>query len=232
MRLEARQSIKQALENPGVRVNWVLAAKLLEPDPEPESSEYRESIRRIRLAPTERDFLAPSEFDQIGAETQIYPPQTGQTLHYLDARTGVVNTYRSLLCVHAPNIFAGRCEQHLLEEIQAHSLTGEFIHPGEAERLLHSQAALARLEEKQRQAVQMLASWSSHGSAAQAQRSPAKPGTADARDQVWGVGPHAAASVQYACVFCGELTSEWWTTFVQGGKRLCKCKACLQRGLR
>jgi hypothetical protein len=231
MRLEARQTIKKALERAGIRVNWTLAARLLDPHGE-EPADGCETPR-LRLSPTERDFLAQSDYDYIDAELLPYPSQIGQTLHYLDASTQTLITYRSLVKVHAPNIFAGRCETHPLSEVHANPLTGEFIHPGEADRLAHSQQALAVQEEKQRQAVERLENFLSRrarGSSASkdAPSGNLKPG----RDQAWGVAPASAGGREYPCVFCGALTSDWWTSFMLEGKRVCKCKECLKQGQR
>ena len=267
MRLEARQAIQAALAQEGLAVTWVLAASLLQPDPDREGA--------VRLSPTERDFAQPCAYDQIGAEVQpahitaTLPADFGGTLHYLDAKSGLLVTCRSLKVVHAPNIYAGRIEAHPLAEVKTDPHSGGFVHPGEIEWLAHSQQALAKLAAAEDRAARRYRLWMEkreRQEAEEAQRAQAVRPNGEVKEEQGGYGVRSSgeaaegwgpAGVEaplpaqpahypaeprpaglsrltgrqaYPCVTCGEVTEDWWTTFVEDGVRRCRCRNCLREG--
>ena len=152
LKLEARQAILAGLRLPGVSTTWVLLSSLLQPEPHnPEN--------QVRLSPTERDFLIESPYDQVGAEKRRFPGSYGRSLHYLDLEQHTLTSYRSLALVHAPNIFAGRRLQSPLAETQAEDQSGEFVHLGEAQALVFSQARIAERLEREKLAAERLESY-------------------------------------------------------------------------
>lgn len=259
MKLETRQLLLTELTPYCRCVHWVLVAALLDIDAKRQNY--------IRLAPTERDFLQTSQYDSIGMECK--PPHMrsapGQTLHYLDANTEILITYRGLEKIHAPNVFTGRREEHSLAEVAIDPDTGEFIHPGEIERLMLSRRALAEIQAAERQAEEKYAQWrrqqmqaAERLSALQqaeehqtAERQAAiqqaqqryeqwrsqlfqdRPAIAPTQTEPHSTNPGSPdflGKQEYPCIICGALTSDWWTTFVQNGIRVCKCRECLKLG--
>ncbi len=212
MKLDARETLRSSLALDGVAVTWVLDSALLNPDPQ--------RLEAIRLSPTERDFLQESAYDSTGDDLQ-----TGQSLHFLDAQAGQWITYRSLHLVHRPNIFAGRCLSHPLAEVTAHPLTGEPVHPGEEERLSRVRRAQTEREAAIRKAEARYQRWMEAHAAGKIPH-PA-PAPAERPRSALGLGTPET----YPCTFCGTLTEDWWTTFLDHGVRKCKCRACLAKGL-
>ena len=144
MKWEARERVKSAFSELGIPVTWVMLSSLLQPDPERHAG--------LRLSPTERDFLAQSQYDQAGSELSRPSEEWGQTMHYLDWRGEKLITYRSLVLVHAPNIFLGTRLEHPLEQVRLDPQTVEPVHPGEAEALLHTRQELERRAQAQEEA--------------------------------------------------------------------------------
>jgi hypothetical protein len=214
LRLPARERIKAALARQATSVNWVLLYNLLQPDPHWNGC--------IRLSPAERDFRVESQFDKIGAEKRYPSNDFGQTLHYLDAGSGRLISYRSLKLVHRPNIFSGRREEHPLAEVLAHPGTGEFIHPGEEQQLQRSLGKLTRRQQEAEQAKTRYEQWLRKSTPLIAPEPVEKP---TIRRDPW------EEPQGYACIFCGEVTANWWTTFVEDGVRKCKCRDCRDKGL-
>lgn len=75
----------------------------------------------------------------------------GRSLHYLDAEQRTLTTFRGLHLVHLPHVFAGQKERHSLATIQVSPQTGEFVHPGEYDRLRRYQQVQAQVEKRRRE---------------------------------------------------------------------------------
>jgi hypothetical protein len=218
LKLEARETIQAALAQTGAAITWVFTTSMLHVDPK--------TPGRIRLSPTERDFTVHSPYDEIGRESRITTQDFGASLHYLDPETQTLVTYRSLDRVHAPNIFSGRIERRILSLTQASPDTGEFVHPGEENRLVVSRDHRARRDAR-------IQRW--------LQPSPQAPladhhpwNTPD--DHPGGVSAAPATLPQSlsqlaVCIYCGEETEDYWMSWIEGGARKCKCHPCLEKGL-
>jgi hypothetical protein len=244
MQFETRQSILSGLRLPGVSVNWLLIATLLQPDP-------HDPQTLVRLSPTERDFLIESPFDQVGAEQRAFSATFGRSLHYLDCEKGLLISYRSLILVHAPNIFRGRRLETPLASLQIDLQTGEFVHPGETDALAYSQAQIANRQQREKEAALRLEAYLSRRRAQPAHDQPGfqHPRWQDAAPSLQNRGEQAKPPASqpladagltpfqghglteksaYLCVVCGRLTEDWWTTFLVDGERKCRCRACLK----
>ena len=206
LKLEARVQIHAAFERLELAVTAVLLSNMLHPDPEHPAW--------LLLSPTERDFLCQTPFDEIGREQRLFAQDFGSTLHYLDLDSQRLITYRSLERVHAPNVFCGRREECLLSDL-AFSAQGLFLYPGEERALTASRGQRLRQAERARRWLEPVVS--------QAARS-----IVPAHSPIDRPAPH---SERVTCIFCGELTANWWTSWSEDGERLGKCRDCLDRGL-
>jgi len=225
MKREARENIKAKLAQPGIMVTWVFVAQLLQIDPDNENGLF--------LSPAERYFLVPSEYDKIGAENSPLRSYHGQTLHYLDAQSETMITYRSLVKVHEPNVYIGRRIENPMGSVRINPKTGEFVHPGEYEQLKHTEQVLERLEDEQRRVKQQLDSWF-----ARPKQSAKETNSIHTSNSMERSGSQAVTSAEtgyssenqeYVCVTCGQKTSNWWNTFVIEGTRKCECRDCLNK---
>ncbi|MCW3099659.1 MAG: hypothetical protein JWL77_5277, partial [Chthonomonadaceae bacterium] len=136
MRAQARADLMESFEQLGVRVIWVLTANLLRPDESDHETAH--------LTTTERALMHSSTFD---GEIRNFRFVAGVSLHYLDALTETLTTFRGLELVHQPNVYRGRREDHLLSEVEIARKTGDFVHPGERERREAVQAEKKRLKQ-------------------------------------------------------------------------------------
>jgi hypothetical protein len=109
----------------------------------------------VDLSPTERDFLGHSEYNK---------PYNinGHNLHYLCGKDGTMTTLRGLELMHPPQRYSfAVLLKHPLKELLT-TAQGEFIHPGESEKMvefkqqnaqneqnkMNEKARLARLQAK------------------------------------------------------------------------------------
>lgn len=207
-----RQQVLDAFEAFQGRVHWVLLSANLHMDP------HREG--RFLLSPTERALLRGSDYDEIGWQARISGEVVGQSLHYLNAGEGKLVSMRSLVCCHAPNVFTGLSTEHPLAQVTAAALTGEFVHPGEDQKLVRSRKAHAEYAAQQRAAEERYLAWFSSDQRAHAEALPGMNSPI-----------RSAGGELYACLHCGQVTGEYWMTVVVDGVRRCKCRECLARGL-
>lgn len=177
---------------------------------------------------------------------QVEAPGEYDSLHYLDDATGHLITCRGLLAVHPPQGYTAELQDHALEEVRILPRTGEFVHPGEAERLqaLQEEARRAALEaERVRRALReaearRMARWVAKVQVSRVKAPvPARPQAAmDPRPEpevsvaapgvLWG-GPVAAVPREapvYTCRLCGRQTRDWVVRYGNTGE--CKCRAC------
>jgi competence CoiA-like predicted nuclease len=238
---DERLNLKSACDRIGLDVQWVFVVDLLHADDHTHFSRDRQSrhsrswdrlsrdqrsrlqqnrlqTSRLHLTTTERTFMRQSAFDTIGNcySARISDPgykQAGGSLHYINPDREILTTYRNLILVHEPQLYAGKRLQTPLAEVQVSNSTGEFVHPGELEQLQQRQSEIA---EQQRQAEERL------------QR---------AKDFLKGASltPRSATTQkaspapnpferQATCKICGRLTSDWVTYF--GQTKECICRDC------
>jgi hypothetical protein len=194
------------------RVHWVLLSENLRLDPH--------RAERFLLSPTERALLSSSAYDEIGWQARLSGEVVGQSLHYLDAAQARLVSLRSLRCCHPPNVYTGLRAEHPLAQVTAGRHTGEFVHPGEDQKLARSRQTRAEYAAEQQAAEERYQAWF-----APAPRPPAD-GPRENR-----LPANDTGGVQYACLHCGQVTGEYWMTLVVDGVRRCKCRECLARGL-
>ena len=132
---EVREQLGKVFRERGVLVQYVFLARMLVRDPEPTLG--------FILGTTEREFMRPSRYGP-------YSEGAYDSLHYLDNATGHLITCRGLLAVHPPQGYGAELQDHALAEVRILPSTGEFVHPGEAERLQAFQEA-ARVKEARRE---------------------------------------------------------------------------------
>ncbi len=121
---QQREALKCGFEQMKVKANWVFLTNMLRED--------EQRADWVHLTTTEREFMLPSDYDQIERGFQDDP---GRSLHYLDPENETLTTFRNLHLIHRPQLYAGRKEKHHLSEMLPLAKTGEFVHPGEHERL-------------------------------------------------------------------------------------------------
>ena len=206
LKLETREQLKDAFAALGLPVTVVLLSSLLRPDPNHPDW--------ILLSPTERDFLRQTPYDEIGRENRLLASEFGSTLYYLDQERECLAVFRSLERVHAPNVFSGRNENCPLETLSV-SPQGDFVLPGEELELGDSRAARLRQVERVRRWLEPAPR------AGSAIRVPVEKTFVDRR---------SAAAEMVTCVYCGSLTANWWTSWMEEGQRLGKCRDCLDLG--
>lgn len=213
---ELRQALLQAFDRLPVQVHWVFISQMLNVE--------AGDPRSIYLTTTEREFMQTTPFDEVQRDMHSF---AGKSLHYLDPQERSLATFRELKRVHRPQRFRGRVEFHLLEQVTASAENGEFIHPGELDRLEQVQSDRRRWEEKLKTAEQALQRISAY--------TPEKPALSTPRS-TWfqepspeeQAGRDPFSSQEATCMFCGKKTSQWW--YLDRKTGLCKCKECLKAG--
>lgn len=210
IKLEARMAILAAFERFGVQVHFLFLQGML--------NEKKEELHSLLLTPTERAFLQATVFDRVPAGAA----EAGKSLHYLDADGLVLTSYRNLVLHHSPNWYKGVKKTSKLQMVRADRLNGEFIHRGEAEGLNAYRKRQARMQAKREKYQEREMAWSQRLSAdrqGRGARWTPEPGTDSDR-----------AADPLPCVYCGQVTSEYWSTFTDNsGRRLCRCRECLER---
>ena len=213
LKLEFREQVQAAFARLGLPVTWILLSNLLRPAPNHPAW--------LLLSPTERAFLCQTAYDQIGREQQIAESDFGATLHYLDQESVTLTSFRSLLRVHPPNVFAARRMVSPLAQVEfaaPQDAGGTFAlsHPGEQRALVSSRVQHARQLERARRWLEP-----SRGIAAQAPLIAIAPAAT----------PPPKPDTQVTCVYCRQLTSDWWASWLEAGQPMGKCRSCLDRGL-
>jgi hypothetical protein len=216
---EARQELLGAFEGGDMAVHWLFVSQMLRPDQDEADCLY--------LTTTERDFRQASAFDLIGARDVSRP---GASLHYLDAEVGRLHTYRSLRLVHSPQLFSGRPVSSPLEQAAADPNDGAFMHPGEAQALDEARRAQAARQALHAQARAVFRQGGGAASRRPVPPIPAPPSAGgDPPPPAPGPPPaHQLGELEAACMFCGQLTSDWWYLDRKTGR--CKCRECLRLG--
>lgn len=219
-----REILQLEFERLGVKINWVFLTSMLHED--------QQITGRIHLTTTERELMQASDYDQIDQDFRREP---GQSLHYLDPENENLITFRSLRLIHAPQLHAGRQEMHPMSEMLVSPKTGEFVHPGEFERLQAWREATVQAKKeweevqrkRQEQETELLqrrlqyhegiGSFSSLPSLTLDEWQP-KP-------------PSAKTTYSYPqeaiCELCGNAATEWYS--FNNVTQTCKCMDCYRR---
>lgn len=218
IKLEPREAILAAFERLGVKVNYVFLQAML--------NEKKEELHSLLLTPTERAFLQPTEYDRVFSGAA----EPGNSLYYLDADLATLTTYRNLTLFHAPNWYKGVKKTGRLETIKADRGSGEFVQRGESEMLNAFRQKSRRLEAKRIRYQQREADWESRLEALKPRLGnggwSAHPGGSSSGS------PGEESGEPLPCAICGQITTDYWSTFLDdSGRKLCRCRECLEREL-
>ncbi len=230
MKLGRRETLVAEFAKRDVIVHWIFLFALLREADDP---------GRVHLTTTERDFRFRSVYDEPVAGSTLF----SGSLHYLDADQGTVTTYRGLHLIHEPQEHQGQKICHPLAEMLVSPKTGEFVHPGEQQRLQEYQQE-KEAEERRRQELQ--SAWKTRGASRQPPREvglastsppeqyavaasdpmvPTRHTQATERTQVPSTLSRRKA---VPCVFCGRVTDDYWS--IDNAKNECMCHDCLRAG--
>jgi hypothetical protein len=228
---QIRDDIQDGLKQAGARGNYLFATTMLREDAsEPD---------QVYLTKTEREFMHQSPYDEHEEGARFIH---GRSLHYLDIATMALTTFRRLHQVHAPHLFAGRKEQHDLSLVLVNPTSGEFVHPGEFERLQQLRQAQREREQREReqrerehQAIleqrERLAQAAHHE---HVHRPGSLPGGSFAavdwrhREVDEERSPGVLQGIEGVCMICGQTTTDWW--YIDRATKQCKCRDCLRQG--
>jgi hypothetical protein len=222
---EKREQIKNCFNNPNFHVNYVFSSGMLRKDTDRSSG--------IHLTTTEREFMQRSIYD----EGNDFGSPARQSLHYLDTQQRNIITFRALFVIHRPLVYEGSEIISELAQVLVSPKNGEFVHPGEHERLKQYLEEKTALERRRKDAQERRKSLMTSFQKPM-DRSPVPPRTSPAvhvTDHVTNhVMDHETALAhplekEGVCIFCGVLTTEWWTLDSRTGE--CKCKSCLRQGM-
>ena len=215
IKLEQRQAILAGLGAEGISAVFVMTLEMLhvpEKDSRPEMRLLLPPRTAALLSPTERAFLRVTPYDEILAgEAGRQAEDPWGSLHYLDVIDEQMVTLRGLVVRHRPNWYEGLRLAGPLDTLQVDPRTGEFIYPGEGQRLDDARARSLRLEEKRRRYQER-------------SREPLPPPGAFLRGEPCA-DPQPEA---LPCASCGQITTEYWSTFYLGDRKVCRCRECLE----
>lgn len=201
--------------------------------------ELAASGRGLLLSPTERALVRFTPYDIRPANNPVEQERWG-SLYYLDADGEILLAYRSLVRVHKPNWFEGTARQAALSEWEVNRATGDFVYPGETRRLAQLQRLDSRLARKKQQHEQRLAAQESPGLADALQAAEPHPVPGEEQPsaprlepqpptQRWTLQVPQRQVDPLPCVSCGQITTDYWSTFFLGDKKVCRCRDCLNR---
>jgi hypothetical protein len=222
---DERDRLREKLSHLGVPVIWVFAAPLLKIEPGQPA--------QIHLTTTEREFKTQTDSD-VAHLLETFSP--GETLHYLDAATAALITYRNLNLYHPPQLFAGRRLETPLADVCPDPQTGDFLHPGEAEQIAHYAQTQQHRDAKMRQTLPMLgarfASLTPSSVRSDLSNLFSPPATqkpvAGATPQMPKPRPAEVFRAPFArvgtCKFCGTQTDNWVS--FDGRSGTCVCREC------
>jgi hypothetical protein len=215
IKLEPRLTIKSAIDQLKVHAHWICLSSMLHVE--------KKEFQSLLLSPTERAFLQTTPYDEMEAGAGV----PGATLHYLDAQTEILTTYRALTLFHRPNWYKGLRKTTKLEKILASRLDGGFIHPGEMTRLSTIREKKKRLETRRQKFLEQETSRQVHLSA----DPPVYPRRSLLSEPVREEARQADFVDPLPCETCGQITSDYWSVFyAASGRKLCRCRDCLEKG--
>jgi hypothetical protein len=234
---DGRDSIRKGFSRLKVTVNWLFTSSMLRED--------QDKLDCVHLTTTEREFMQHTAYDPV-----VSNDPDGKSLHYLDAENRTLTTFRGLHLIHSPQLFKGHRLSHTVAEVLVAPETGEFVHPGEYERLQEYRQQQAELEKQLRQAEEAQAkrgqSWRQPVAECLSAQEPkpfqeiARPSTLPVVRPRWmallenepkpinQADKPTVYQAEAVCEFCGKKTTDWWYFDPKTG--LCKCRTCYQQG--
>jgi hypothetical protein len=212
---EERHSLAAGSESICTHPVWVFTASMLH--------EESDRFGRLYLTTTEREFMRHTKYDESVQSTYALP---GSSLHYINADSEVLITFRGLQIYHRPQLYTGDRHANPLSQVRMVPDTGGFVHPGEDELLERFHAAARAREQEQQKTEQRIhqkmeeffghikvQSESSPRSVAEFQPRPESPGEVSLPK----------------CVFCGRETDDYW--YLNRVNNTCKCRDCYRQGI-
>jgi hypothetical protein len=192
----------------------------------------------FQLHTTERGFLAKTPYDDM----YVLPEERfrrggGSSIHYFDAAARVLTTFRDVHCVSWPRVHCGVEKAVALDDLLIAPRTGIFVLPGEWDRLEAYRTEEAKLAASRDAEVRERMAAARRGVHTRPlSRFPRS--TLSSSSSAHSAAPLPSASVnepasyenkEGRCVFCGEVTREWWS--FDGTTGTCKCNACKRGGI-
>ncbi len=218
MKPQKRNDIWKGFANLGAQVNYVFTIDMLLED-----NHYSDGIH---LTTTEREFASQTDYDDVRVENGF---TKGTSLHYLNPETEVLVTYRELRVFHPPQLFQGRRIENEIASVNASLVSGELVHPGEHEQLELLRQERIHLdqerEERERMADEYLGRLAAMKIASEQSIFPKN--QLETRWQEQSEVPQAQ-EVEAVCVFCGQITDEYW--YLNRADNTCKCRECYHQG--
>ncbi len=177
----------------------------------------------VLLSPTERALARATPYDEPYAGVRD-PGDPWGTLYYLDTAAETLTAFRGLSLTHRPNGYQGVRMQAPLGELRADPKTGDFVYPGEVQRLAQFRSRLARQSETRQRKAE---AGELHAVLPAARPEPPPP------THRWDLPERrpAADPEPLPCATCGQITTDYWSTFYLGEKKVCRCRECLERGV-
>lgn len=225
---EKRNVLQQVCQKLGVHFNWVFVSEILRTE--------KDNPDNLVLSTTEREFLQRSEYDLVAAKGNL----TDGSLHYLDSENRKLITYRRLSLYHQPQIYKGLCVTSELDTVKVSPKNGEFVHNGEHERLQkfkQQQEILPKPNLSKREGY-FARKYPDFETPESHSENVEHHGSVEIQNEnkVISHYPSPAVNSSYnsyqsksgVCVFCGQVTYDWWWHNGKTGE--CKCKACLKEG--
>ncbi len=200
-------------------VHFIFAKSLLHND--------EKDSHRLYLTTTEREFMHQTIFDAAWQNVYDLP---GQTLHYLDASTESLLTYRSLTLVHRPQLYAGHPLSHPLEAVEAIPDEGGWRHPDEEQRVNQHLSAFTQrqqMEVRLRAVGERLQRRAKSG----VNQAASQPAPNDMPTAPSDVKPEPGIRQPFqrtaACRMCGQITTDWVS--YDGRSNTCVCRDCTRK---
>jgi len=211
IKLEPRENILSAFRQMGVKSHWIFLQQML--------NEEKKEFHSLLLTPTERAFLQTTEIDRVKLRAS---GEAGFTIHYLDPEQQKLTTYRELALFHRPNWYKGVKRTSSLEDIRVHRVDGEMVHPGEMDRL-------RKFNHQQKKMIDKLKAYQERESTLI--RHPRQTGWENVSKQAGQAEPPRDPTLpELVCVDCGHVTIDYWASFTTpDGRRVCRCRECLNR---
>ncbi len=210
---DERSNLKSCFRKMETVVNWVFAAEMLRVDVI--------QSNRVHLTTTERAFINRSDYDLAW---QTHHKQMGGSLHYFDVDGERLITYRNLELSHAPQLFVGKRIETELSDMLVSLSHGEFVHPGEQEKLSQRKSKISTEKKIADQRLRQAEEFLNQISGKQLKSYPKKSDSSYGEENpkiVDASGPFAREGV---CKFCGTVTADWF--FFDGKTNSCICRQC------
>lgn len=209
-----RQSLSTNLALTCTHPMWVFAAEMLHPD--------EDNLERLYLTTTEREFMRHTIYDE---SIQGIFTSPSSSLHYLDAGCEKLITFRNLQVHHPPQLFSGHRYANPISTVKIVPMTGEFIHPGEAERMeRYHFAMLERAHQQQKTQQRITQKMADFIRNTREYQEP----SAEANISTFHGEVKSGEAGNPKCVFCGQKTDDYW--YLNRADNTCKCRACYRQG--